>query len=147
MFSLVSFAWLLLEFLLGLQTTHIDQFLRYDWLFIFPAIAMMVWALRYRRVEMKGAWTYWEGIKLGAIMGAMVGILSIPSLYIFVTYVNPDFFKDFIEFSVGSGEATPEEAADYFNFRSYATQSAVFPMIAGIITNGVAGYFSRKPVA
>jgi hypothetical protein len=147
MFSLVSFAWLLIEFLLGLHGEHIDQFLWFDSLFFIPAVAMMVWALRYRRAEMREAWTYWEGIKLGAIMGAMIGILSIPSLYLFFTYVNPGFFEDFIAFSVGAGQATLEEATDYFNFRSYAMQSAFFPLVAGVVTNALVGFLYRKPIA
>ena len=147
MFSLVNFAWLLIEFLLGLHGEHIDQFLWFDSLFFIPAVAMMVWALRYRRAEMREAWTYWEGIKLGAIMGAMIGILSIPSLYLFFTYVNPSFFEDFIAFSVGAGQATLEEAMDYFNFRSYAMQSAFFPLVAGVVTNALVGFLYRKPIA
>jgi len=147
MFSLVSFAWLLMEFLVGLHSTHIDQFLFYDSLFFIPAIAMMVWALRYRRAEMREAWNYWESLKLGALMGAIIGLLSIPSLYLFFTYVNPSFFEDFIAFAVGSGQATPEEAAAYFNFRHYATQSALFALAAGIGTNAVIGLVYRKPIA
>ena len=147
MFALVSLSWLIMEFLLGLHTVHIDQFLLYDNLFFIPAVAIMVWALRYRRAELGSAWTYWEGLKLGGIMGLMVGALSIPSLYFFFTYFNPSFFDDFIAFSVGSGEATPEEAAAYFNFKSYATQSALFAPVAGLVTNAIAGLFYRKPIA
>lgn len=80
-------------------------------------------------------------------MGAMIGILSIPSLYLFFTYVNPSFFEDFIAFSVGAGQATLEEATDYFNFRSYAMQSAFFPLVAGVVTNALVGFLYRKPIA
>lgn len=147
MFALVSLSWLIMEYLVGLQTVHIDQFLVYDNLFFIPAVAIMVWALRYRRAEMGSAWNYWEGLKLGGIMGVLVGLLSIPSLYFFFTYVNPGFFEDFIAFSVGSGEATPDEAAAYFNFKSYATQSALFAPVAGLVTNAIAGIFYREPIA
>ncbi|HAB36242.1 MAG TPA: hypothetical protein DCE58_06575 [Cryomorphaceae bacterium] len=147
MFALVNLSWLIMEYLVGLQTVHIDQFLVYDNLFFIPAVAIMVWALRYRRAEMGSAWNYWEGLKLGGIMGVLVGLLSVPSLYFFFTYINPGFFEDFIAFSVGSGEATPDEAAAYFNFKSYATQSALFAPVAGLVTNAIAGIFYRKPIA
>ncbi len=142
-FALMQFVWLIGEYLVGLHTTYINLHPTYTNLVLIPSIAIMIWGLFARKAELGGELTYLQALGQGLGVGTTVGILSVGIQYLFFTYVNPDFFADFIRYAVDNQLATLDAAEAYFNFTSYAVQGAVFAPIAGLATNAIAGLFLK----
>lgn len=142
-FALMQFVWLIGEYLVGLHTTYINLHPTYTNLVLIPSIAIMIWGLFARKAELGGELTYLQALGQGLGVGATVGILSVGIQYLFFTYVNPNFFTDFIRYAVDNQLATLDAAEAYFNFTSYAVQGAVFAPIAGLATNAIAGLFLK----
>ncbi len=140
-FVLMEFIWIIGEYLVGLHTTHIRQHYLYTNLMMIPATAIMVWGLVARRDEQGGELSYTQALGQGALIGVVVGILSIGVHYLFFTYINPNFFVDFQRLAVLEGHMTREGAETYFSLSTNAWQSAVFSPVAGLLTNALTGLF------
>jgi len=142
-FALMQFVWLIGEYLVGLHTTYINLHPTYTNLILIPSIAIMIWGLFARRAELGGELTYLQALGQGLGVGTTVGLLSVGIQYLFFTYINPNFFTDFIRYAVDNERATVEAAEAYVNFTSYAIQAAVFAPVAGLATNAIAGLFIK----
>jgi hypothetical protein len=115
----------------------------YTNLILIPSVAIMIWGLFARKAELGGELTYLQALGQGLGVGVTVGILSVGVQYLFFTYINPNFFDDFIRYAVDNQLATADAAESYFNFANYATQAAVFAPFAGLATNAIAGLFLK----
>jgi len=113
-FALMQFAWLIGEYLVGLQTTYIDQHVHYTNLILLPSVAIMVWGLFARRAELGGELSYLQA--LGQGLG---------------------------DYAVDQGAMSAPAAEAYFSRTSYAVQAALFAPVGGILTNAVAGLFLK----
>lgn len=142
-FALMQFAWLIGEYLVGLQTTYIDQHVHYTNLILLPSVAIMVWGLFARRAELGGELSYLQALGQGLGTGVTVGLLSIGVQYLFFTYINPQFFADFRDYAVDQGAMSAPAAEAYFSRTSYAIQAALFAPVGGILTNAVVGLFLK----
>jgi hypothetical protein len=142
-FALMQFVWLIGEYLVGLHTTYINLHSLYTNLILVPSVAIMIWGLFARKAELGGDLTYVQALGQGLGVGATVGILSVGIQYLFFTYINPNFFADFIRYAVDNQLATLDAAEAYFNFINYAIQAAVFAPVAGLATNAIAGLFLK----
>jgi len=142
-FSLMQFVWIIGEYLVGLHTVYIAQHATWTNAVLIPSIAIMVWGLHARKAELGGEISYLQSLGQGLGVGVTVGILSVGVQYLFFTYINPNFFDDFIGYAVDNQLANLDEAEAYFNFTNYAVQAAVFAPLAGFATNSVAGLFLK----
>lgn len=142
-FSLMQFVWIIGEYLVGLHTVYIAQHATWTNAVLIPSIAIMVWGLHARKAELGGEISYLQSLGQGLGVGVTVGILSVGVQYLFFTYINPNFFDDFIGYAVDNQLANLDEAEAYFNFTNYAVQAAVFAPLAGLATNSVAGLFLK----
>ena len=142
-FSLMQFVWIIGEYLVGLHTVYIAQHATWTNAVLVPSIAIMVWGLHARKAELGGEISYLQSLGQGLGVGVTVGILSVGVQYLFFTYINPNFFNDFIRYAVEHHLTTQDAAEAYFNFTSYAVQGAVFAPVAGLMTNAVAGLFVK----
>jgi len=142
-FALMQFVWIIGEYLVGLHTVYIHLHPTYTNLVMIPSIAIMIWGLHARKAELGGTLTYLQALGQGIGVGATVGVLSVGVQYLFFSFINPNFFDDFISYAVDHQLATLDAAEAYFNFTSYAVQGAVFAPIAGLATNAVAGLFVK----
>lgn len=142
-FALMQFVWIIGEFLVGLHTTYINLHPLYTNLVFFPAVAIMVWGLNARKAELGGELSYLQALGQGLGVGVTVGILSVGVQYLFFLFINPNFFNDFIRYSVDNKLMTLDQAEAYFNLTSYAIQGAVFAPILGVVTNAIAGLFIK----
>lgn len=144
-FALMTLVWVAMERLGGFHDVRIEQHVIVTNLISIPAIAIYVFALLdKKRHYYNGKMTYMQGLVSGLIITLVVTILS-PLTQSIVSYViTPDFFDNFIKFTVESGKKTPEEAQAYFNNKSYVIQGLIGAPVMGIITSAIVAIFTKS---
>ncbi|MBC8191298.1 MAG: DUF4199 domain-containing protein [Candidatus Marinimicrobia bacterium] len=145
----VTLAWMLLERLTGLHSTHIDMHATYTNFFAPIAIAVYVFALRDKRAtDLSGKMTYMEGLISGVIISVIVGVLSPFGQMITAYVISPNYFENAISHGVANGLTTLAEAKAYFNLKNYIIQSSIFAPVMGVFTSAVVAFFLKsKPEA
>lgn len=144
-FTLMSFAWMLLEKMSGLHGEYIDYHLYLTNLFAIPAILFMVLALKdKKRNYYNGQMTYVQGLISGIILSLFIALISPLSQYITSYIISPEYFPNVIQRSVELGYYPTTEAAEaHFNYQNYAIQGAVGALLMGIVTTAIAMIFIR----
>jgi uncharacterized membrane protein YvlD (DUF360 family) len=144
-FIIMIILWMLIERLVGLHSTHIDQHYIYTNFIAIPAIIIYVLALLDKRKNYySGTMTYKQGFVSGLIITVVVTIISPVSQVITLELITPDYFTNVIEYSVESGSLTRESAEEYFNLNSYMIQGLIGAMVMGIVTSAIVAIFTRK---
>ena len=144
-FIVMSLAWMVLEKLAGLHSTHINKHMYLTNLYAIPAVIVIVLALKDKKRNFyHGNMSYLQGLISGLIISAIVGIFS-PLMQWIISYViSPEYFPNVIEYSLKTGYyKTREEAEAFFNYKSYAVQSTIASLVMGAITTAIAMIFSR----
>lgn len=140
----VSLAWMLLERITGLHSTHIDKHAIYTNFFAIIAIAVYVFALMDKKQsDLNGQMTYKEGFVSGVIISVVVAVLSPFGQLITAYVISPDYFQNAIDHGVSNGLATQVEAEAYFNLKNYIIQSTIFAPVMGVITSAVVAFFLK----
>lgn len=144
-FALMTLAWVTLERLAGFHDVRIEQHMIVTNLISIPAVAIFVFALLdKKRNYYNGQMTYLQGFVSGLIVSLVVTLLS-PLTQSIVSYViTPDFFDNFIKYSVESGKKTLEEAQAYFNNKNYVIQGLIGAPVMGIITSAIVAIFTKS---
>ncbi len=134
-FSLVSLGWVTGEYLAGFHDRAIDRQATVSMLFMFPAIAMILMAIRERRRLGGGRITFVEALFCGIGVSLVVALLGPLQEYIFHRFINPHFFEKMIEYSLAKGKMNAEEARSYFSLRSFMLQSSMGAIGLGSLTS------------
>ncbi|WP_116108140.1 DUF4199 domain-containing protein [Lewinella sp. IMCC34191] len=144
-FTLMMLAWVLLERLVGLHDQHVDRHAIYTNFVAIPSVLIYCLALRDKREYFYGGtMTYKQGFITGAIVTAVVVLLSPLAQYITHTIISPDYFSNVAAYAVRSGATTQAEAEAYFRLDNYLIQSAVGALIMGLLTTAIVALFFRK---
>jgi hypothetical protein len=144
-FSIASILWVGLERLMGWHDENIASHVTMTNIFAVVAILVYVFALLDKRNNFYMGFMSWkQGFISGTIMSVFVAILSPLALFISVTYVSPQFFENIAAHSVSTGAQTEAEAEAYFNLTNYMLQSAIFALVAGVITSAIVALFVKK---
>lgn len=145
-FIVTMLAWMLLEKLTGLHSTHIDKQQYLTMLFMLPAILVYVLALRDKKRRFYGGeMTYMQGFVSGVIVTVIVTVLSPLSQWVISYVITPEYFPNVIEYSLKTGYfKTVEEAQAYFSYSNFAIQSVVWSLAMGIATSAVVAIFVRS---
>ncbi len=149
LFTLMGLLWMVLEKLSGLHSTYIDYHLYLTNLFAFPAIYMMVLALKDKKKNFyQGQMSYKQGFICGVIMSVFIALLSPLAQWITSFVITPEYFPNVIKRSVELGYYKTTSAAEaQFNYSNYATQGAIGALIMGILTTAIAMIFIRTKTA
>jgi len=141
--SLLILLWLILEYVAGLQDTYIH---------LHPYVSLLAFLIpvfTYRRAlhekieEKFGKLSFVQAFLSGFILTIFVSLLSIPVLLTFHKLINPDFFNSMIYFAVKSGKTSPEQAAIYFNLKSYITESVIGYFLIGTVISLILAFRMR----
>jgi len=133
--ALASFAWITVEYVIGLQTKHIELHMAYSMSFaVIPIVMMWIALVRRRDVIQGGSLTWGQGLASGMVISVVAAVLAPPSMYTFAKLVNPSFFATMSEYAVKSGQTTPDDAQQYFSLGSYMFQATMVPLVAGFAT-------------
>lgn len=137
--------WMVLERLGGFHDVRIAQHAIVTNFVAIPAIAVYVFALLDKRKNFyQGRMTYMQGLLSGVVITLIVTALSPLTQYITSKVITPHYFANIIDFSVREGKMTAEEAANYFNLRSYMVQVLIGTPVMGLITSALVAIFTRK---
>ncbi len=144
-FTVVALLWMVLEKLVGLHDTHIDNHAIYTNFFAIPAIVVFVFALLDKRKNFyNNKMTWLEGFLSGMFISIIVTIFSPLAQYITLEIISPEYFPNVIEYTVEAGKMSRQAAEEYFNLSSYMMQSALGGLLMGVITSAIVALFVRK---
>jgi hypothetical protein len=146
--GLATLVWISLEYAMGLHTTRISYHPIVTNFFAVIPIYLMWRALKHRRDVIEGGQIlWWQGMTSGMIISVVAGALGAPTIWIFIKYVNPNFFAAMIEYSVKTGyHAKTEHAEAYFNLAGYMIQATLGPVIMGFFTSVILTAIARWQV-
>lgn len=144
-FALGALAWMALEKMVGLHSTHIDKHMYLTNLFAIPAIIIFILALKDKKTNFyNGQMSYKQGFISGLIISVIVAALSPLTQWITSTIISPEYFPNIIDFALDKGFfKTREEAAGYFNLNNYIIQATFGGLVMGIITSAIVAYFVK----
>ncbi|MBT3228066.1 MAG: DUF4199 domain-containing protein [Candidatus Marinimicrobia bacterium] len=141
----VTLAWMLLERLTGLHSTHIDKHATYTNFFAIVAIAVYVVALRDKRAtDFNGSMTYKEGFISGVVISVIVGVLTPIGQLITAYVISPNYFENAIAYGVANDLTTQADAEAYFSLKNYIIQSTIFAPVVGVLTSAVVAFFVKS---
>jgi Protein of unknown function (DUF4199) len=141
--ALLTLLWLILEYVVGLQDTYIALHPYVSLIaFIIPVFTYRL-ALIEKLDQKSGKLTFSQAFLTGLLMTVFIAILSIPVQLAFHKLINPDFFSNMILYAVQKTKATPEQAAIFFNLKSYITESVIEYFVIGIIVSLALAYRMR----
>ncbi len=146
--GLATLVWISLEFAVGLHTKYISYHGIVTNFFAVIPIYLMWRALKHRRDVLEGGQIlWWQGLMSGMIISVVAGALGGPMIWIFIKFVNPNFFAAMIEYLVKTGYyAKSEHAEAYFNLAGYAIQATLGPVILGFFTSVILTAIARWQV-
>jgi hypothetical protein len=139
--ALATFLWICLEFIFGMHDKYIDYHMYVTNLaYIIPVIGVH-WAVKRRYyAQPPGEFQIKDGLMSGVIVGVTAAFLTLPLLWIFFTYINPDFFGNMIAVSAkkaimsgGNSIVAIQDAQEYFQLSSYLIQSFTSMLMLGVL--------------
>lgn len=135
--SLTGFIWIVLEFIFGFHTDKIQEHAALTNLVLLPVMLVLHLAL-LEFYKMTGPKTVFKQMMIGAVSITGITVVLIPFFqWIFFTLINPNFFENFIAFTVDSGKMSPEAAKAYFNLPSYLTMSVVSSVLTNLVVSAI----------
>lgn len=144
-FIATMLVWMLLERLAGLHDEHIDKHAIYTNLFMLPAIAVYVFALRDKcENALGGKMNYQQGLIAGIIISLIVTAFTPLTQYITSTIITPNYFPNVIAYAVSNNHMTQEAAEAYFSLSNYIMQSMIAAPIMGLVTSLIVAIFTKK---
>lgn len=143
-FFVSGLLWMVFEKLMGWHGPNIDKHMTMTNIFAVVAIALYVFALRDKRnKDLNGTMSWKQGFVSGAIITAIIVVLSPLAQWITHSFISPEYFPNVIAHSVESGTLTQEAAEDYFNIGSYIVQSMIGGAVMGLLTSAIVAVFVR----
>jgi NADH:ubiquinone oxidoreductase subunit 3 (subunit A) len=85
-----------------------------------------------------------QGFISGIVLSVFIAILTPIGQVIIHTVIAPNFFENFITYSVEKGVLNKENAEAYFNLTSYIVQSLFFALSVGVVTAALVAFFIKS---
>ncbi|TAF33977.1 MAG: DUF4199 domain-containing protein [Cytophagales bacterium] len=128
--GVLCFAWLILEYLLGLHSSNRSwyQYIASLDMCIFMFISFRALAKFYKAST---NYTFWKGFGYGTLTIFFTSILGFLAQFIFYTYVNPDFFASLSEQYISEG-MSQEHAARYFDPIGFMMRDCMSLFVIGL---------------
>ncbi|MEE4330226.1 MAG: DUF4199 domain-containing protein [Wenzhouxiangella sp.] len=146
-FTAVALLWLVFENSMGWHGERIDQHATYTNFFAILAIAVFIFALLDKRRQLGGVMSWKQGFIAGAIISAVVAILSPLAQWLTHRVISPEYFPNAIAYAVANDKATQQEAEAYFNLGNYMLQGAIGGLVMGLVTAAIVAILLRKSSA
>lgn len=145
LFVIIQLIWMFGEKVSGLHDENIEKHALVTNLFALVAVAVYVVALLDKRKNSFGGKMSWkQGFFAGLFITAVVTLLTPLSQYLTSAVISPQYFENMINYTAEQGIKSREEAAAYFNMKSYMIQSVIFAPLMGIVTSAIVALFIRK---
>lgn len=148
LYVLASFIWSCIEYLTGLESTHINLHPYFVTPFYILLTAVIyVLAVREKRASLGGRITFSKAVVTGIILSLLILVLNPISFYVFNTFINPDFFKDFAQYKIHTENMTKESADAYYNFNNLLIRGSLYRCVMGIVATFLTSWFSKKNIS
>lgn len=148
--SIFNLLWLTFEQLLGLQDEYIHLYKIVSSLSIIVPVVGIWFALSERKMS-STKYTFEKGFNTGFIITLINTILIIPIVYIFFTFINPDFAINMMSYAksqaLHSGEdhlKAIEDARYYFSMTYFMIQKVVETFIFGTLISSVLAFVQKN---
>lgn len=140
-FTAMGLFWMVLERMFGLHDIHIAKHAIYTNFIAIPAVAVYVYALLDKKKNYyRGKMSYRQGLVSGIFLSVGVTVLTPLSQLVTSVLISPDYFNNVIAHVVAQNQMTQEQAADYFNLKSYIIQSVFFAPVMGVLTSLIVAF-------
>lgn len=149
--SVSMFLWLCGEYAVGLH----DRYVMFhpivtNFAFIIPIVGFVLALREKKQTRYGGQMNYGQGIRTGLIITAVTALLSPLGIFLFLKYVNQQFFDAMIMMAkiramqggVDIDQATAA-AQTYFSLESYILQSFIGSLVLGSLLAVLIAYFIR----
>lgn len=144
-FTIMMILWMIGERLAGLHGENIAQHAIWTNAVLVPALTIYWLALRDKREkDLGGKMTWAQGFKAGAIITAVVALLTPLTQWLTSAVISPDYFTNAIEYGVSSGATTQEDAEAFFNMQNFIIMSFFGSIIMGLVTAAIIALFVRR---
>jgi len=144
LYSILAIVWMILEKELGWHDRLIAKQASYTNLFGFVTLTIYTLALYDKKMKFYGGKMDWkQGFLSGIVFSLAISILSPIVQYAIHTYISPNYFDAIIAYVVSNKIQTQEQAAAYFNLKSYIMQSAFGGLSMGVILAAIVALFLK----
>jgi len=148
LYVIASFIWSCLEYLTGLESTHINLHPYFVTPFYVLLTAVIyVLAIREKRANHGGSISFSKALVTGIILSVFILALNPISFYVFNRFINPNFFKDFGEYKVRTGNMTKDAAEAYYNFYNLLIRGSIYRLVMGIVATLLTSWLIKKNVS
>ncbi len=145
LFTTMMILWMLGERLAGLHGENIARHATWSNAVLVPALTIYGLALRDQRENSyDGTMTWAQGFRAGAIITAVVALLTPLTQWLTSAVISPDYFANTIEYGVSSGQTTQENAEAFFNRKNYIILSFIMSIVMGLTTTAIIALFVRR---
>jgi len=140
----IEFKWAIYYTFLGIMWFQLEKYLGYhdknivnytfftNFIYIFIFILYLLFLLDKKKNFFKGNMSWQQGFLSGVILGIFAMILTPFAIYFSLKYVNPDFFKNMINYSISKGMKL-ENAQAMFGTTAYMIFATFSTFSFGII--------------
>ena len=144
-FSFVTLLWMILEHSLGWHNENIAKHAVYTNIFAVVAIAAYVMAIKDKKDNFfVGNMSFKQGFMSGVILSIFIALLSPIVNFITFKFIAPDFFENFINYTVTNKIQTQIQASAYFNLKSYLLQGFFGSLSMGVVTSAIVALFLKS---
>jgi hypothetical protein len=147
LYVVASFLWSCIEYFTGLESTHINLHPYFVTPFYVLLTAVIyILALREKRAILGGKVTFGKAFATGIILSVFILVLNPVSFYLFNTFINPGFFKDFALYKIQTENMTRAAADAYYNFNNLLIRGSLYRLVMGIVATILISSFIKKNV-
>ena len=141
---IVSTTWMVFEKLIGLHDKYIDYHPYITMILPVLIILITVKSTQLYRFKCGGKLTFAHALFFGLTLTTFNTALAPSGLWIFENFINPNFYKDFINYSVTHGLQDQASAQEYFNHQSYLNQTLMAQAAMGVFLSIVVAISSSR---
>lgn len=140
--GILSFIWLLVEYLFGLHTPENIRIFSTVTLFSYLIpILLIIKALRLEKKQLSGIIRFSESFKAGFLITLFSSVFVVFFQFVYHFVINPNYFQMMIDYSKSMGI---NNAEDYFNLGSYLLQVFAGNFIIGILVSIITSTIIKK---
>lgn len=145
-YIIMTLAWMILEKVSGLHSTHIDKQQYLTLLYIIPSIFVYLLALSDKKKNFySGKITFMDAFLSGIIMTMIITFFSPFTQWIISYVISPEYFPNVIAYCLKTGYfKTQQEAEAFFNFKNFAYQSTLWAFMMGVTTSAIIAFFIKS---
>ena len=144
-FSIITLLWMILEHSLGWHDEQIAKHAVYSNFFAVVAIATYFMAIKDKKDNFfMGDMTFKQGFISGVILSIFIALLSPIVNFITFKFITPNFFENFINYTVTNKIQTQVQATAYFNLKSYLLQGFFGSLSMGVVTSAIIVFFLKS---